>query len=298
MDTTSLHTRDGIMSDLEDLWQKFDTLFGSLKPADWSRKHGKHWTMADVPYHLSYFDRDIVAEPIVLGPNVPPERQQVQRSLNELSAWNTRQFAARPAGQTPAQSLAQMRASRDAIRQAVADMSDADLDRPAFILLAGGGWLPARWALIMCRGHTWNHFEQFRLHLRRSTPLPSPTTVHGALAFYANMLRMLANPEEAKRTSLTTVMEFEGPGGGAWTIRVAGGTVSVAEERASQADLVMTQRPETFVKTLNQMHNPMVAMVTRKIKVRGLRNMSKFGKLFSEPKPDAVLEPLGQPIVS
>ncbi len=298
MDTTSLTTPGAIMSDLEDLWQKFDTLFGSLKPEDWSRKHGKHWTMADVPYHLSYFDRDIVADPVVLGPNVPPERQQVQRTLNELSAWNVRQFAARPAGQTPEQSLAQMHASRDAIRKAVADMSDADLERPAFIQLAGGGWLTARWALIMCRGHTWNHFEQFRLHLGRSTPLPSPTTVHGALAFYANMLRALANPKEAQRTSLTVVLDFEGPGGGAWTLRVAGGTVSVAEEHAPRADLVMTQSPETFVKTLTQMHNPVVAMVTRKVKVRGLRNLGKFGKLFAEPKPDAAIEPMGQPVVS
>jgi len=33
-------------------------------------------------------------------------------------------------------------------------------------------------------------------------------------------------------------------------------------------------------------------MLTGKIKVQGFRNMGTFGKLFAEPKPDQVLEPV------
>jgi hypothetical protein len=38
----------------------YDTIFDSLTASDWRRTHGKHWVIADVPYHLSYFDRDLV----------------------------------------------------------------------------------------------------------------------------------------------------------------------------------------------------------------------------------------------
>jgi len=33
-------------------------------------------------------------------------------------------------------------------------------------------------------------------------------------------------------------------------------------------------------------------MLTGKLRVRGLRNMGTFGKVFAEPKSDQVLEPL------
>ncbi len=43
---------------------------------------------------------------------------------------------------------------------------------------------------------------------------------------------------------------------------------------------------------MNRMHNPMVAMLTGKIKVQGIRHMGTFGKLFPEPGPDQPMEPL------
>jgi hypothetical protein len=37
----------------------------------------------------------------------------------------------------------------------------------------------------------------------------------------------------------------------------------------------------------------MVAMLTRKINVRGIRHLGTFGKLFAEPRLDTVIEPDG-----
>jgi hypothetical protein len=256
-------TRDALLADLEDLWQKLDALIGSLKPGDWSRRHGKDWTFADVPYHLSYFDRDIVANPIERGPNVPADEQRVLRSTRELDAWNARKFAERPVNQTPEQSVEQMHASHDAIRRIIGKISDADLSRPVFIHLPGCGWLTARFALEACRAHTWSHFLQLRLHMKRDRPVPSLSVTHGALAFYMGFFPMTLNRAQAAKTPFTLVMEFTGLGGGAWTVRVADGACTVREERAPQADLVMMQSPETFLKTLAEMHNPMVAMLTK-----------------------------------
>jgi hypothetical protein len=288
-------TRDALAAELEDLWRCFDELFASLGPGDWSRRHGKDWTFADVPFHLAYFDRDVIAKGIERGANVPAEEQRVIRTLTELSAWNGRKFAERPAGQTPRQSLEQMRASRDAIRALVGRMGDGDLGRPAFSPLPGGGWVTVRQALEGCIGHTWNHVHQLRLYAKRAAPIPGASATHRALGFYMNVFSLFVNRQEAARTPFTMVMAFTGPGGGVWTFHVASGACVVQEGPVGRADLVMTQRPETFVKTLAEMHNPMLAMLTGQIRVRGFRKMGTFAKLFPPPKPDTVMEPAGRP---
>src|SRR5262245_9886907 len=94
-----------LLADLEDLWRCLDELFASLAPDDWSRRHGKHWTFADVPYHLGYFDRDIVAYPIEQGLDLPTAAHWAARSNSQLNAWNERMFARRPPDQTAAQFL-------------------------------------------------------------------------------------------------------------------------------------------------------------------------------------------------
>ena len=102
--------------------------------------------------------------------------------------------------------------------------------------------------------------------------------------------------EQARQTRLTTVMEFSGPGGGVWTLHVAGGTCRVSEGRAAHADLVIIQSPETFVKTRTGIENPTLALLTGKIKVRGLRNLGTFEKLFPiksldfAPAPEGTLD--------
>ena len=125
----------------------------------------------------------------------------------------------------------------------------------------------------------------------RTSPLPDPEVAHRALGFYMGFLTMMLNREEAAKTRFTAVMEFTGPAGGAWTSRVANGLCALTEERAADADLVMTQSPDTFIKTLARMHNPIIAMLTRQIKVRGFSKMGTFGKLFQEPGPNTIVEP-------
>jgi hypothetical protein len=279
-----------LMADLEDLWQKIDTILDSLEPADWSRKHGKDWIFADVPYHLAYFDREVIAHVIARGADVPVHERQVMRSMVELNDWNARKFTERPATQTVQQSLTQMRASRDAIRQATAALTDADLDRRAWSSLPGGGWQTIRSALEGCTAHTWNHLMELRLRLKRTSPAPTPSQTHRALGFYMNIFLAMCNRTQAANTRFTSVMEFTGPGGGAWSLHVADGTCCAVEERAQQPDLVLTQSYETFQATMIGAQNPMLALLTGKMKVRGLRNMGTFGKLFPPPKPDTLFE--------
>src|SRR5579859_2698210 len=106
---------------------------------------------------------------------------------------------------------------------------------------------------------------------------------------YMGFMPMFVNREAEAKMTLTAVLEFTGPGGGAWTIQVANGQTTATEARAAKADLTVTQSPDTFIKTRDKMHNPMLAMLTGKMKVRGFRKMGTFGKLFAPPKPDTVI---------
>ncbi len=91
-------TRAALLADLEGLWQHFDELVGTLGPDDWSGKHGQHWIFTDVPYHLAYFDLDVIATAIKRGLHVPTSEQVIRLVPLQSSAWSSCGPAARPSG--------------------------------------------------------------------------------------------------------------------------------------------------------------------------------------------------------
>jgi putative sterol carrier protein len=290
--------RDSILPHLENLWAQYDAIFDSLSAADWRRRHGRDWVIADVPYHLFYFDRDLLLEPLQRGRDVPDEViRGVPRTLGELNAWNARKFAERPADEVPERSLARWREVRHALQEMLREVDGADRQassaessgRPIFVPLMGSGWMPLRSALEMDLAHHWSHYTQLRLYLARSGPLESPEVRHIGLAFYMGFMQHVVRADAARKP-FTLVMDFTGPGGGAWSFQVAGGRCTIAEQRVEPADLVMSQAPETFVKSHARMHNPMLAMFMGHIKVRGLRQMGTFGKLMPPPSEDMSME--------
>jgi hypothetical protein len=273
-----------LLADLEDLWRCLDELFASLAVDDWSRRHGAHWIFADVPYHLGYFDHDIVAYPIERGPNLSTAEQWVARSNREVNAWNERMFARRAPDQTVTQSLAQMQASRDAIRRVVGRMHATDFDRPVWFPLLVGGWVPTHAVLEGCRLHTWSQFMELWLRhparSQRPLPVPRAATTHGALGDLMGFFPVLLNRVQAEQTSLTLAMVFNGPGGGTWTVSVANGACTVHEGPAAQADLIVTQSPESFMRARLELHDPVAAIQTGEIAVQGIEHMGAFAALF------------------
>lgn len=287
--------RDAILADLEDLWRILDEQFASLGPSGWTRKFGPDWTVADVPHHLSYFDRDTVAPPVERGAEVPDDVvRSIHRTARELNAWNARKFAERPPDQTVERSLEQMREAREAVRRAAARLTDGDLDRPAFVPVLGIGWRTIRVALDSCVAHTWSHVIEMRLRIGVGGRVPTGSATHRALGFFARVVCWFVDPGEAAKGPFTLTLDFTGAGGGAWTIFVRDGACSVAEGRAGRADVVLTQSPETFVKTYTQMKSPLVLMLTREMKVKGFGRMARFAKLF--PPPSAVDRVVAAPL--
>jgi len=272
-------TRAALLADLEELWLRFDELVGTLGADDWSGKHGKHWTFPDVPYHLAYFDLEVIVTAIKRGSNVPTS-EQFLRTEAEQDAWNEIKFTQRPTATSPEHCLEQMWASRQAIRNAVARLSEADLERPVFIPLVGLGWVSVRVALETCYTHTWNHLMQLRFWMKCTTLMPGPAQTHRALSYFMASFARNMNREQAAQTHLTAVMEFSGLDGGVWTLHVACGSCHIIEGRAARADLVIVQSPETFVKTRTGIEKPFLARLSGKIRVRGWRNLGIFEKLF------------------
>ncbi len=275
---------------LEEIWGLQEQAFAGFSSADWQHRHGKDWVFADLPYHLDYFDGE-VARAISRGNDAAPEGRSVQRTMAELDAWNAEKFRERPAGQTPEQSVAGLKGTRDAIRQALAGKDDTVLSQPAWFPLVGFGAASVGTLLEGCVAHNWSEYHQLLVRAGRSGPRPSSALTHAALNTYMHFLSAFVKPQRARGKEFTATMAFTGEGGGSWTFHVAGGKCTVDESDSARPDIVMTQAPETFVKTMNKMQNPMVAMLTRKIRVRGFTKMPTFGKLFAEPGKNDPIEP-------
>jgi hypothetical protein len=276
-----------IKSELEGTWKNFDDVYATFNPRDWLRKFGKTWTYADQPYHLGYFDR-FHADYVAKGTNVSPKDKVIFRTARELDDWNAREFAKRPASQTVEQSLGQMRASRDMVRQQLNKMTDASLDGKVWSSLLGG-WVPARQIFQGIIIHNVGEYTKLLLRLGRKEPALSPSSVHLRLKLMMKFMTLTLNHEAASNARFTQAWNFTGPGGGGWTFNVLDGSCKLSEGLADNPDLTITMTPANFHKLILKITPPPLLMLTGQMKVKGLRNMGTFGKLFPEPKPDDVL---------
>jgi hypothetical protein len=276
---------DALRTELEDLWGNLDRIFDSLSDTDWRRRHGKDWTIADVPYHLAYFDRQIVLLPLQRR-SAPLECVRIQRTMRELNEWNAREFAQRPPNQTALESLAQWRAIRAEVRDTLAALTDADLDSTVRTFLAGMGARPLSAMLGAYVAHSWSHLGQLRYYLKRRDAVPSAAAVRRAMAFYAHMMAFGFVPErgEAYGRPFTAGLEITGPSGGTWAMRVSGRRLQIdsadVTTLAGDADMRLTMSPDTFIKMFAEIASPMWLMLTGQIRVHGLSKMPTFGKLF------------------
>jgi hypothetical protein len=209
---------------------------------------------------------------------LPADRQFLVTSPADLDAWNDRQLAERPAGQTVGESLVQWRDSCEEIRRLTAPMTDANLEGPFWMPLYRG-WAAKRDGLDFCRNHAWSEFTQLRVHMGRNEPVPSPSITHDYLAFILTLFPMLVS-REAALNPFTIVMAFTDPGVGAWTITVADGAATLSEGAAPNADLVLTQSAETFEKSFRRMQDAAALIQAGAIQVSNFEGLAAFGRLF------------------
>jgi Mycothiol maleylpyruvate isomerase N-terminal domain/SCP-2 sterol transfer family len=271
---------------LEGMWSAFDAIYGSFGPAEWARKYGKDWTFADQPFHMAYFDREVVNIPLEAGEAMPQSERWSFGSPNGINAWNAREFAKRPAGETPERSVDRMHEEHDRLRGNLDGLNDADLD----IQLA---WAPPfgqmgtlREAVVGAVVHNWGELSELRFRAkRRDVPVPASSTKL-ASAFYANFLTFLAKPERAAAPFGVTI-DLVGPGGGTYGIRLAEGSVVAHVGAEPSADVTIRTTPDDFnIVMIRQAVNPLLAMLTGTMKVKGFTKMARMRTLFPEPRPN------------
>ena len=238
----------------EDMWTLIDTVFTNVAAADaWDRKHGADWILADVPYHLAYVDRDLIARPLEFGEEMPPEEQI---KILDLGSWNEAEFAKRPQNQTPAESVTEMKATWDDIRRIVAGFTDADLERMMWQPLVGMGWIPFSVSLSICRNHEYSEFLQARIHLGDTEPVPSVELTDGYLAsMTGSILQFFVDQDAAADKEIVAAFNFTDAGVSPKSIRVINGIFFAEPDISADAELVLKLDSVTFEKRLRQIQS-------------------------------------------
>jgi hypothetical protein len=281
---------------LEELWSALDSLFAEMSPADWQRPHGPDWIFADLPYHLSYIDRDCVARPIEWGEALPVAEHVLLSTLNELNAWNQGKFDLRPEGQKVEKSLEQMHKSRDYVRQITANLTDADLAKPAwFPLLNMRGFRTAQVALAFCAGHTWQHMEEARVRHGHAGTMIGPELTHAMLKglipgiplyLIIPTTTLFLDARRAKALDFSFALHVTGPGGGLWDFRASDAGWQVTEVESADADLALSMDLDAYIKMRYFISNMDSLIEHGDIKVSDDQALAVYHQLFVPPDLD------------
>ncbi len=270
----------------DDVWSCFDQLFATFGASEWSSRHGNDWEFADLPYHLAYFDHDVIAVPLEKGDKYPAEDRWLMQSLAEIAGWNRVKFDERSIDQTVEQSVEQWHTTREAIRLTLKEMTDADLDTIVFFPFTGTASI--RELLQVGIAHSWGHLTEARNRLDRDQPVPTSATRNIGAGFNVSLLSLMAN------TSASTIpfeLQLDFPSLSSWHITVTNSGSTAEIGQAEGPDLTMTLTPELLFAIMNGLQNPMTAILTRKVKIKGIIRLPAFGKVFPQPGPDDLVFP-------
>lgn len=277
---------DVLVAQIEEMWAHQDTLFTIVEETNqWDHAHGADWVFADVPYHLYYCNIDLVLRPMKFGRELPAQERESFVEMTDLGAWNDRKLAERPAGQTPAQSVAELHSIWQQIRDVLAGLDDADLERPHWLPFFGGNWATVREGLHFLLGHDWSEFMQLRIHMGESQPVPSPEiTAFYLYRMFAGLYPMFFDKEAAAGRTFKADMVFTDPGISDIVIDIKDNAVTVTTGPTEAADLVITQSAETFEKVFRGILPYPEAMQSGAVQVNDMDALATLGALFPMDK--------------
>ncbi len=263
-----------ILADLETIWTALDSFYQRFSPEDWSRRHGKEWTFADMPYHLAYFNQTVIN-----GIN-DDHNEQAKLTMKELNAWNNAHFTGRPASRSGANELDYLHTTQMSLREAVAHHAP---DTPVFLpLIIVGGWRTLTFALEYLLDHSWVHFTESHLRFNQQLPELPEGLVNHILNFSMETAAGALRPEDLAGINLVTILQLTGQGGGSWTFTMRDGKCHVESQAATPADTQITTDIATYMKTsLYNMEHPLIALLKGKTRIKGISKSQQFQKVFA-----------------
>ena len=88
------------------------------------------------------------------------------------------------------------------------------------------------------------------------------------------------SPEAIQDLETTFHFDLEGEGGGQFTVEVKEGKVKVTDGLTGDPNCVVKSNEETFNKLISGDLNPMMAILTGKVKISNQSEMLRYAKLF------------------
>lgn len=118
----------------------------------------------------------------------------------------------------------------------------------------------------------------------------SSTQIYSILTFDRRYFKMIdvkkflfdlpskVNPDAIE--GLSSIFHFDFAAAGQYTVQLADGKLDVSEGFKNEASCKVTTTPENFGKLLSGELNPMMAMMTGKLKISNPGEMLKYAKIF------------------
>lgn len=97
---------------------------------------------------------------------------------------------------------------------------------------------------------------------------------------YLNALPSKVSPDAIEGLETIFHFDLEGEGGGKFTVSVADGKVNVSDGLNGEPKCVVRSNEETFNKLISGDLNPMMAVLTGKVKISNQGEMLRYAKLF------------------
>ncbi len=284
---------DGMLDMLEKLWEHTDALYNGMSEEDWNRPHGNHWIIADLPFHLSYFDRETTALPIKYGRNYPNPDGEIKKTIREVNTWNDQKFRNRDPGLTHIDFRNMAEQARQEIRDVTAGLTDANLEDPIFFKIFYFGWSTVAVSLSGCIQHSWNHLIELALHLEKEEPAISSEISHFGLMMYMNFNPAIAYHALKNNTQhLSTNITVEGVGGSTWNITaIEEGGFTLEENLDSKVDLHITFKSLTaFIKNQNSIALIPSLIDSGEATVNSPAAFDTYSEFFQYPPLDVLIE--------
>jgi len=197
--------------------ERFDTLLGSLTPAQWGERVVHDWTVQDLVAHLTASDELLVAQ---LGAADAGRSEDPAEVDGGLAARRTAAAIGEHRGRPPGGTRATWRAQADRLLGEVGE--PGALDRQVRLSDPRLPRQPLRTALVQRLFETWIHTGDLRGLLGGPPAAPSERQVALIVGLGVRLLPAALRLAGADRPPRSARLVLVGPGGGDWTIAPAG----------------------------------------------------------------------------
>lgn len=252
--------RDQYIEQLLELWDLWDTVFESMTPEDWEKPHGPDWIMPFLPYHLEYFDREVMFVPLDWGEDYPKASRPVWRTGDDINKWNIPFIEAFDPQVSPQDHIATWHTTQQDILRLLRSFDEDELaNRQVSHPL--NGWQSVIDILGGTIPHNWNHLLEVYCRLGRSDfPLVGYDLTRTGVAFYTNIFVFFMLNYEAATEPAKIIMAYTEDDRLTWTLDIREGGYTVREGADEDAILTVTQSSVSLVKSLTGIHNPALAI--------------------------------------